>query len=190
MGGTGGRRPEAVRLRPAAPDAVALRPAASADSEFCLRVHEAAMGEYVAAVHGWVDVEQRDYHERVFRPGAWQIVTVDGADAGSLVVELRPDEVYLARLELHPRHQGRGVGARVVEAVVGTAAGHARPLLLDVLAVNTRARAFYERQGFREVARHGLGDFKITMRYAGAPPAAPGPATRAPRRGRASGHGP
>lgn len=175
-----GRRPRAVGLRPAAPE----------DSEFCLRVHEAAMGEYVAAVHGWVDAEQRDYHERVFRPGAWQIITVDGADAGNLVVELRPYEVYLARLELHPRHQGRGVGARVVEDVVGTAAGHGRPLLLDVFAVNTRARDFYERQGFREVARHGLGDYRITMRYAGVPPAAPGPATRSRHRGRASGHGP
>lgn len=151
-----GRRPTAVGLRPAAPQ----------DSAFCLRVHKAAMGEYVAAVHGWADAEQLDYHERVFAPGRWQIITVGGADAGSLVVELRPHEVYLARVELHPDHQGRGVGAQIVRTVQDTAAARRQPLVLDVFAVNTRARAFYQRQGFHEVARHGLGGFKVRMRYA------------------------
>jgi ribosomal protein S18 acetylase RimI-like enzyme len=127
------------------------------------------MGEQVAAVHGWVDADQLGYHERVFAPGRWQIITVDGADAGNLVVELRPDEVYLGRIELHPDHQGRGVGAHVVRTVLDTAAAREQPLLLDVFTVNTRARAFYERLGFREVARHGLNGFKVTMRHA--PPA-------------------
>ncbi|OEV03059.1 GNAT family N-acetyltransferase [Streptomyces nanshensis] len=155
---------------------VALRPATWEDSAFCLRVHEAAMGAYVAAVHGWVDAEQRAYHERVFRPGSWQVVTVGGADAGNLVVEEHPDRLYLARLELHPDHQGQGVGARVLRTVTEAAAAGGRALFLDVLTVNTRARAFYERHGFRDVARHGLGGFKVTMRHVGSPPAAPGPA--------------
>jgi RimJ/RimL family protein N-acetyltransferase len=33
-----------------------------------------------------------------------------------------------------------------------------------VLAVNERARALYQRLGMTEVARHGNGDIKITMR--------------------------
>ena len=36
-------------------------------------------------------------------------------------------------------------------------------LVLDVLTVNTRARALYRRLGMTEVARHGPGNIKVTM---------------------------
>ncbi|MBB2741613.1 UNVERIFIED_ORG: RimJ/RimL family protein N-acetyltransferase [Microbispora rosea subsp. rosea] len=38
---------------------------------------------------------------------------------------------------------------------------------MDVLAVNHRAHALYQRLGLEEVARHGEGDIKIRMRYSG-----------------------
>lgn len=143
---------------------VAVRPAVPADSEFCFQLHKAAMGDHVAAIWGWDDEDQRAYHERGFEPGLWQIITVDGADAGTLVVEHRATEVYLGRIELHPRHQGRGIGARLIRRLVDTAARRGQHLVLDVLAVNTRAHAFYLRHGFREVARHGEENRKIRMR--------------------------
>ena len=37
-------------------------------------------------------------------------------------------------------------------------------LVLDVLTVNHRAQALYQRLGMTEVARHGDGNIKITMR--------------------------
>ncbi|MBN6036461.1 GNAT family N-acetyltransferase [Amycolatopsis sp. 195334CR] len=89
---------------------IALRPATPEDDEFCFRLHKAALGEYVAELWGWEDEAKREYHRRSFTPERWQIVTVDGVDAGVLVVEEEPDEVYLGRIELHPDHQGRGVG--------------------------------------------------------------------------------
>ncbi|MFF4961392.1 GNAT family N-acetyltransferase [Streptomyces sp. NPDC001222] len=144
---------------------VALRPAAPADSEFCFQLHKAAMGDYVAAVWGWDDEDQRAYHERGFDPDRWQVITVDGADAGILVVEYRATEVYLARIELHPHHQGRGIGAQLIQSLIDTAARRGQHLILDVLVINTRAHAFYQRHGFREVARHGENNRKIRMRF-------------------------
>ena len=38
---------------------VALRPARPADSEFCFRLHKAAMGDYVTAIWGWDERRQR-----------------------------------------------------------------------------------------------------------------------------------
>jgi len=37
-------------------------------------------------------------------------------------------------------------------------------LVLEVLTINHRARALYQRLGMTEVARHGDGNIKITMR--------------------------
>ncbi|MEW2073575.1 GNAT family N-acetyltransferase [Streptomyces sp. NPDC012403] len=146
-------------------NAVAVRPAVPADSEFCFQLHKAAMGHYVAAIWGWDDEDQRAYHDRGFEPDRWQVITVDGVDAGALVVEYRETEVYLGRIELHPHYQGRGIGARLIQSLIDTAAQRGQHLILDVLAINTRAHAFYRRHGFREVARHGENNRKIRMRF-------------------------
>lgn len=79
-----------------------LRPATGADSEFCYRLHKAAMGAYITVIWGRDEQVQRDFHARAFSLGQWQIITADRADAGLLDVEYRPGEIYLARIEIHP----------------------------------------------------------------------------------------
>lgn len=143
---------------------IVLRPATPADSEFCFQLHKAAMGDYVAAIWGWDEQDQRDYHTRGFDPGHWQIITADGADIGMLSVEYRATEVYLGRIEVRPEHQGRGIGTRLITALLDEAEQQGKDLVLDVLAVNHRAHALYRRLGLRDVARHGDGDIKIRMR--------------------------
>jgi ribosomal protein S18 acetylase RimI-like enzyme len=146
--------------------AVDLRAATDADREFCYQLHKAAMGEYVTAIWGWDEQTQRDFHARAFNPSRWQIITKDGADIGMLDVQYRPDEIYLARIEIHPDHQGGGIGTRLVSTLMDEARELNLVLVLDVLPVNKRALDLYQRLGMTEVARHGDGDVKITMRYA------------------------
>ena len=143
---------------------VALRPATPADSEFCFQLHKAAMGGYITAIWGWDEQRQRAYHDRSFSPGRWQIITADGVDVGMIDVEHRPTEIYLGRIEIHPSHQGRGIGTRLITALVDEARRNGQDLALDVLAVNQRARALYQRLGLTEVARHGDGNIRIRMR--------------------------
>jgi ribosomal protein S18 acetylase RimI-like enzyme len=145
---------------------VGMRPATPADSEFCFQLHKAAMGDYVAAIWGWDDQSQRGSHARVFNPDRWQIITADGADIGMLDVEYRPTEIYLGRIEIHPDHQGGGIGSRLIGALIDEAAEKGQDLVLDVLTVNHRALALYQRLGMTEVARHGDNNIKITMRSA------------------------
>ena len=143
---------------------VALRPATPADSEFCFQLHRAAMGGSIASIWGWDEQAQRGFHARAFDPRRWQIITADGADAGMLDVEYQPGQIYLSRIEIHPGYQGRGIGSRLIGALLDEAAHRGEDLVLDVLAVNTRAQALYRRLGMTEVARHGDGNIKITMR--------------------------
>jgi ribosomal protein S18 acetylase RimI-like enzyme len=149
--------------------AIALRPAAAADSEFCFQLHKAAMGGYIAAIWGWDEQRQRALHTRAFRPGRWQIITASGADIGMLDVEYRPTEIYLGRIEILPSHQGRGIGTRLISALIDEAGRKDQDLVLDVLTVNQPARALYRRLGMTEVARHGEGSIRIAMRSTRAP---------------------
>jgi GNAT superfamily N-acetyltransferase len=163
----GRRQPRSAEAEPGrCMTGITLRPATHADSEFCFQLHKAAMGGYVTAIWGWDEQRQRGFHTRGFDPGRWQMITADGADIGMLDVEYRPAEIYLSRIEVHPGHQGRGIGTRLISALIDEAAQKGQDLVLDVLAVNTRAQALYQRLGMTEVARHGPGNIKITMRSA------------------------
>ncbi|MGW7258980.1 GNAT family N-acetyltransferase [Streptomyces sp. NPDC054834] len=142
---------------------IGLRPATSADGEYCFQLHKAAMGAYITAVWGWEEQAQRDFHAHAFTPSGRQIITVGGRDAGMLHVEHRPTEIYLARIELHPDHQGRGIGSKLIRGLLRQAQRQGRDLTLDVLAVNQRAQALYRRLGLHEVTRHSEEGIKIRM---------------------------
>lgn len=109
---------------------------------------------------------QRAFHERAFNPCRWQVITAGRADIGILDVDYRPGEIYLSRIEIGPGHQGRGIGSRIIRALLEEAQRKGQDLVLDVLTVNRRARALYERLGLAEAARHGDRGAKVTMRSA------------------------
>ena len=143
---------------------VTLRAATPTDSEFCFQLHKAAMGDYITAIWGWDEQRQRDFHARSFNPGRWQIITAAGTDIGMIDVEYRPAEIYLSRIEIHPSHQGDGIGTRLISALIDEARQNDQDLVLEVLTVNHRAQALYQRLGMTEVARHGDNNIKLIMR--------------------------
>ena len=150
--------------------AIGLRPATPADAEFCYQLHKAAMGDYITAIWGWDEKVQRGFHTRSFNPRRWRIITANGTDIGMLDVERRPDEIYLSRIEIHPDYQGQGIGTRLISALADEATAKGQDLVLDVFTVNHRAQALYQRLGFKEVARHGDNNVRITMRLTHPPP--------------------
>ncbi len=143
---------------------IARRTTTAADSEFCFQVHKAALGEYIAAIWGWAEQTQRGLHDRVFDPERWQVITADNRDIGVLVVQRRRTETYLARIEIHPDHQGHLVGTNLITALINSAEQDGHDLVVDLHIVNRRARALCRRLGMTEVT--GLGDntTTITMR--------------------------
>jgi ribosomal protein S18 acetylase RimI-like enzyme len=143
--------------------AIMLRSATTTDEERCFELHEAAMGPYVAQIWGWDELAQRVFHARAFDPNQWQIITCEGQDVGMLHVEHRPAEIYLARIELHPDHQGHGIGSRLIRDLLHQARREGKDLSLDVLTINERARALYRRLGLHDVTLHGENDIKIRM---------------------------
>ena len=143
---------------------IAFRPATAADTDFSFRLHRATMRAYVAPIWGWDDDAQQALHNQRFDPATTRIITVDGVDAGILVTEQRPTELYLERIAVDPSHQGDGVGSRVIQGLLTEAAGQGKTMVLEVLTTNPRAEALYHRLGFHEESRHGPGNIKITMR--------------------------
>ena len=128
-----------------------LRPATDDDFAFLFGLHRAAMGQYIETIWGWHDDWQEEYFRRKFDPSARQVIQVEGRDAGVVVVEQRPDEVYLSLIELLPEFQQRGIGTQIVNDIKATAHNAGLPVTLHVLRTNEQARRLYERLGFQVI---------------------------------------
>ncbi|WP_160145487.1 GNAT family N-acetyltransferase [Arthrobacter sp. SLBN-53] len=99
-------------------------------------------------VWGWDDDVQRAYLRRHIDLAATQVIVVDGADAGRLDLADLDGAIYVGLIEVAAGFQRRGIGTRVLQAVLeeGFAAG--RGVCLNVLKVNEDAYRLYRRLGF------------------------------------------
>jgi ribosomal protein S18 acetylase RimI-like enzyme len=128
---------------------IIYRPAVDTDFEFLYALHEAAMRVYVEETFGsWDETFQRAYFRQHFTPAEVNILQVEGQDVGMLRVQERTEETFLAGFEILPRWQRRGIGTRVLRALVADAAGRGKPVALKVLKTNIAARSLYQRLGF------------------------------------------
>ncbi|MFD9083519.1 GNAT family N-acetyltransferase [Streptomyces erythrochromogenes] len=63
-----------------------------------------------------------------------------------------PGELVMDGIAVDPAHRGAGIGSRLLTEIAAVAAEHGcRRVRLDVIDVNTGARALYERHGFSAV---------------------------------------
>src|SRR5262249_59769380 len=81
--------------------------------------------------------------------GVW-VMVIDGAEVGSLRVDDRGHELFLASIELVPAFQRRGLGGEIVRSILEDARRRRIPVRLQVFRQN-RARRLYERLGYRAV---------------------------------------
>lgn len=87
----------------------------------------------------------------ISKKGIWLVAEeTNGHLAGVLSANLGSGGVVaLARLYVLPRHQRRGLGRKLYDAMVARCPG-AKSIHLEVEELNPRGRAFYRKLGFKE----------------------------------------
>lgn len=84
----------------------------------------------------------------------WLHERSDGSLAGYGVLSIAADEAHVLNLCTTSGSEGRGLGQRMLQALLKIARGHgAQRVFLEVRPSNTRAIALYERSGFNEIGR-------------------------------------
>jgi len=154
-----------------------LRRATNRDLDFVFDLHRASFREYVEATWGvWDETDQRIRCLSTYvDSGQLQVVVVAGRDAG--VLQRQPDTAEFARefglgegersnfielLEIAPEFRGQRLGTAIIWDLQGEAAAASRPLTLNVLRANPRAKALYERLAFRMTSED---DIRFFMRW-------------------------
>ena len=147
------------------PGALALRPVAQDDREFLVELY-ASMREPELAHVPWDEPTRRAFIEQQFAaqdaqyreryPGATlDVIEVGGERAGRLYVHRGRGDIRIMDIALIPLVRGRGIGSRLLRALMAEADASARKLSIHV-EMNNRARRLYERLGFRHVGEHGV----------------------------------
>lgn len=132
---------------------VEFRVALRDDLDFAFETLRLAMRDSVAVSFGaWDDAQQRALFEPSFDLRTHRILCAGGRDVGVVAVEHFVDRTHLARIFLRPDAQRRGIGGRVLDALIADARDRAVPIALTVLRSNADAIRFYVRLGFARVA--------------------------------------
>jgi ribosomal protein S18 acetylase RimI-like enzyme len=131
-----------------AADELSIEPATPDDREWAARV--------MAASDPWLTLGRglEDCRARCLDPACVLLVARHGARNCAFAL-LHPRGVagspYLASFAVEPAWRSRGVGAVLLAACERHFAASSRHFFLCVSSFNQRARAFYERHGYRQV---------------------------------------
>ena len=139
-----------------------LTQALSADAEALVALRIEAMCESLQNVGRFDPVRARDRFLATFDPAHTRHIEVAGHRVGFAVVKPGEGELLLDHLYVKPAHQGKGIGATVLQHVFAQARSTGMPVRVGALR-GSRSNEFYRRHGFVEVSR---GDFDIYYSWA------------------------
>ena len=132
--------------------ATQLRRATPADLDWLVDLRLQTMVTYSEA--SGRRLSQQDQENRVLQDfDSIRVITASDEDIGMIKVIRNPEQWQLVQIQLLPKYQGMGVGARHVKELIAQAKHAEVSLALSVLKVNP-AKRLYERLGFRVVAEN------------------------------------
>lgn len=144
---------------------MALRPAARGDRAFLLAVYAGTRADELALLD-WSEAERRAFVEMQFAaqdayyrdkyPAAsFDVVVAGGRPAGRLYVDRRPGLIHVIDIALLPEHRDRGLGSRLLQAVIDEADAGGRKVTIYVERFNPALR-LYRRLGFVPAGDQGV----------------------------------
>ena len=142
--------------------AVSLRPVTPDDEVILLKVYASTREEELQQVAEWtpaqkemflrwqLDMQRRDYMTR-FPEADYHLILFNGEPAGRLWVARTPEQIRLLDIAILPEFQNRRIGTYLLQNLIRESEATGTPLRHMIYKLNTEARRFYERLGFRLV---------------------------------------
>jgi ribosomal protein S18 acetylase RimI-like enzyme len=145
-----------------AASAVTLRPVTDEDEEILLKIYASTREDEMQQATGWTDeqkemflrwqlqMQRRDYEGR-FPDADYQLILFKGKPAGRLWVGRTPEQIRLLDIAILPEFQNRKIGGHLLRQLIKESEETGIPLRHMIYKLNTGARRFYERLGFKLV---------------------------------------
>ncbi|WP_284983523.1 GNAT family N-acetyltransferase [Arthrobacter sp. efr-133-TYG-118] len=128
------------------PAEFSLRSALPTDAGWIAELRAVVMRPDLERLGRWDPVRVRERFLNAFQPDHTFVIAVEGQAAGVVAVRPEPEALWIEHFYIDPGFQGQGLGAGVLQRVMGESKDH-RPFRLNVLQ-GSPARRLYERHGF------------------------------------------
>jgi RimJ/RimL family protein N-acetyltransferase len=151
---------------PVPPRTIRLRGSSPADVEFLAALYASTRWEELAPVP-WNDEQKRAFlrhqfdlqaaeYARAYPGASFDVVELDGEPVGRLYVNRGRIDNRIVDLAIVAAWRNRGIGGRLLAALIEEADATSRSLSIHVEAFNLGARRLYERFGFRLAEDKGV----------------------------------
>ena len=122
-------------------------PTTQSDADTLVSIRIAAMRESLERVGRFDPQRARERFLASFDPALCRFIEADGIQVGFVLVRPQNDHWLLDHLYITPEHQGKGIGATVLQAIFADADAHRMSIRLGALRGSDSNR-FYQRYGF------------------------------------------
>ena len=130
-----------------------LRPAVPEDRDWIYACKAASVRPYVEPIWGWDEAfQRRDFDGDFGSIGQFSVIEAAGQPIGFLQVLEEKDCVEVAELHLVSDCRGQGIGSSILRRLLNQCRNQGRTLRLGCFKENHRAKALYQRLGFRQTA--------------------------------------
>ena len=131
-----------------------LIPATTEDGPWLEALRRAVYQDlFVATWGGWDEARHQRHWAACWERGGICTIEVDGTRVGMIQLVEQDDAVEVKEIQIHPAHQGGGIGTRVLRDVVDRAHAQHKKVSLSTGLRNHRAVKLYRRLGFVHVAQ-------------------------------------
>ena len=139
---------------------ITLRPVTPFDEDILLKIYASTRADEMEQATGWTEeqkemflrwqlqMQRRDYEAR-FPDADYQIIFFEKQPAGRLWVGRTSEQIRLLDIAILPEFQNRKIGTYLLRKLIRESEETGTPLRHMIFKLNTEARRFYERLGFR-----------------------------------------
>jgi len=124
------------------------RKAEDTHKEAIYQLYCLAMRGFISAIWGWDEHWQRNDFSAHFSPRGITLAHQKNELVGYSHVENRDGQLFIRMLVVHPHHQRKGIGRKLLESVIASGNEQSKGIGLEVFKINDEAKKFYERFGF------------------------------------------
>jgi ribosomal protein S18 acetylase RimI-like enzyme len=138
-------------------DRLQLKRATEAERQYVRQVQHAAYKEMVLRQFGSWDLTLQDgFFDRSWHDAPREIILFDGQACGFCRIDEHPDCLQLVEFAIDVARQGQGIGSTFLTHFKDLAFAKRKRAQLNVMLTNLRAKALYERCGFKVYGQNAV----------------------------------
>ena len=129
---------------------IAIRPIKQNDYSFGYYIKKVTLKEYIEKTYGWNTEFQKDSYRKTFNTENKYIIELDNKKIGWLNYVKKTDEIEIHQIFILPKDQNKGIGSKIIIDIINIGKNEHKPIKLQVLKTNIKAKKLYEKLGFIE----------------------------------------